>query len=202
MVYVCGLFTSAFQVADADRHLGETSIWRREAVVFFSKREYLFKKELLPSRVLINYCIPYSGNILPDILSRIDEKHYFREIKDRPYLPVIVIFINSWKYIWQYFARIYFQKLMIRLIPYLPENSTFHQFVKVYFNKILPDILLRIGGKDYCMEARDRPYLQEIVLFINSWKYIWQYFAKIWNIKINQHSWRAINSVLNINIRY
>ena len=170
--------------------------------MFFNWNIYIKKPNYSPSRVLINYCIPYSGNILPDILSRIDEKHYFREIKDRPYLPEIVIFINSWKHIWQYFSRIYFHKLMIRLIPYLPVNSTFHQFVKVYYNKILPDILLRIVEKYYCMEVRDRPYLQEIVLFINSWKYIWQYFAKIWNIKINQHSWRAINSVLNINIRY
>ena len=37
----------------------------------------------------------YSGKILPDMLSRIDENYYFREIRSILYLPEIVFFINS-----------------------------------------------------------------------------------------------------------
>ena len=43
----------------------------------------------------------------PNILSWIDKKHYFRVVRNKYYFPEIVPFINSWKYILQYFVRIY-----------------------------------------------------------------------------------------------
>ena len=76
------------------------------------------------------------------------------------------------------------------------------KYILIYSNLLIfPDILSRIDQKHYFRVIRYKHYFHEIVLFINLWKYILQYFVRTWNTIINQPSWRAIIRFFNINIR-